>query len=57
MFFSQYRLLSMLCMLAIALAAMNVTVAVLTRNSLPRRVMAHARRAKDASAPSVSEIR
>ena len=49
MFFSESRLLSMLCVLAMALAAMNVTVAVLTRNSLPRRVMAHARRAKDAS--------
>jgi hypothetical protein len=49
MSFSKYRLLSMLCVLAIALVALNATVAVLTRNSLPRRVMAHARRAKDAS--------
>jgi hypothetical protein len=50
---SKYKLLWMLCVLAIALVAINVTVMVLTRNSLPRRVMAHARQARNASVVAI----
>jgi hypothetical protein len=49
MLLSKYRLFSMLCVFGIALIAINAAVAVLTRNSLPRRVMARARQAKNAS--------
>jgi len=53
MHLTKHKLLSMLCVLAIALVAMNAGVAVLTRNSLPRRVMAHARQAKNASVVAI----
>ncbi len=47
MHLTKYKLLSMLCVLALALVAMNAGVGVLTRNSLPRRVMAHARQSEE----------